>query len=509
MIAPAPEYARDVRVAIVGTGFSGLAVAVRLKQAGIDDFVLLERGRDIGGTWRDNTYPGAACDVPSHLYSFSFAPNPGWSRSFSPQHEILDYLRGVARDFAILPHCRFAHEVRQARWDARAARWVITTTRGVYTARVLVAAMGALSDPKLPDVPGIETFAGTIFHSATWNHEHDLAGERVAVIGTGASAIQFVPRIQPTVGRLHVFQRTPPWILPRADRAFTRFEQWLCRRVPVFQRLARLGIYCSREMSVAGFTTRPGLLKVMAVLARRHLRKQVADPALRAKLTPGYAIGCKRILIANDYYPALTHPNVEVVTERIAEVRPHAIVTTDGVERPIDTLICGTGFHVTDMPFASRVLDGAGRSLAEQWAAAGMSAYRGTTVSGFPNLFLMVGPNTGLGHNSMVLMIEAQAGYVADALATMRADGVDVIDVRPEIQERYNDRIQARMTRTVWTTGGCASWYLDHRGRNTTLWPASTWIFRRTMRRFDVAAYTTASLAPLARGDDATASAAA
>ncbi len=479
----------EVQVAIVGSGFSGLGVAVRLKQEGIDDFVVLERGADVGGTWRDNTYPGAACDVPSHLYSFSFAPNPGWSRSFSPQPEILDYLRNVARDFAVPPHCRFAHEVQSARWDARRARWLLETNRGSFAARVLVTGVGALSAPKLPDIPGIESFTGTVFHSAAWDHAHDLDGERVAVIGTGASAIQFVPQIQPKVARLHLFQRTAPWIIPRWDRGFTRFERWLFRRLPAVQRLARLGIYLGRESYVAGFTVNPKLMKGAEAMARRHLRKQVSDPALRAKLTPNFTIGCKRILIANDYYPALCRPNVEVVTDRIREFRAHSVVTADGVEREIDTLVCGTGFHVTDMPFAAHILDGDGRSLAAHWAATGMAAYRGTTIAGFPNLFMMVGPNTGLGHTSMVLMIEAQASYVVDALRTMASRGLETIEVRAEVQDRYNETLQGRMQRTVWLAGGCASWYLDARGRNTTLWPGSTLAFRALTRRFDLEAY--------------------
>jgi cation diffusion facilitator CzcD-associated flavoprotein CzcO len=405
----------------------------------------------------------------------------------------LDYLRGVARDAGILPHCRFDHEVRAARWDGDRARWTIETNHGVLHARVLVSAAGALSDARMPDIPGLETFTGTVFHSAGWNHEHELRSERVAVIGTGASAIQFVPQIQPEVARLHVFQRTAPWIIPRWDRAFTRFEKWLCRHVPGAQRLARLAIYLGREWYVLGFTRNPKLMKGAEILARRHLARQVPDPALRAKLTPSFTIGCKRILISNDYYPALGRPNVEVVTERIREIRPRSIVTGDGVERPIDTLICGTGFRVTDLPIATRVFDAGGRSLAEHWAAAGMAAYRGTTIAGFPNLFMMVGPNTGLGHTSMVLMIEAQAAYVIDALRTMDARGLDTIDVRAEIQDRYNDEVQARMQRTVWVSGGCASWYLDPHGRNTVLWPRSTWRFGTLMRAFDVGAYRTTS----------------
>jgi cation diffusion facilitator CzcD-associated flavoprotein CzcO len=487
--ASAPVDRTSVRVAIVGSGFSGLAVAVRLKQAGIHDFVVLERGADVGGTWRDNTYPGATCDVPSHLYSFSFAPNPDWTHSFSPQSEILDYLRGVARDFALLPHCRFGHEVRAARWLPRRARWLVKTNRGTLTARVLVLAVGALSDPKLPEIPGLRGFLGRVFHSAAWEHDYDLSGKRVAVIGTGASAIQFVPQIQPRVERLHLFQRTAPWVIPRQDRVFGPLEKWLYRHVPGVQRLARTAIYLGREAYLLGFTVEPKLMKGVEALARYHLRTQILDPRLRAKLTPNFTIGCKRILIANDYYPTLTQPNVELITDGIREFRRDTVVTVDGTERALDAVICATGFHVTDVSFVHHVFDGEGRSLAAHWATTGMTAYRGTTVTGFPNLFTMVGPNTGLGHSSMVLMIEAQARYVVDALHTMAARGLEMVEVRPEVQERFNQQVQRRMQGTVWLAGGCASWYLDREGRSTVLWPRSTWAFRRLTRRFDRDAY--------------------
>jgi cation diffusion facilitator CzcD-associated flavoprotein CzcO len=477
-----------VRIAIVGTGFGGLGMAIRLKQAGVHDFILLERAGDVGGTWRDNTYPGAACDIPSHLYSFSFALNPKWSRSFSPQPEIQAYLRECAERYGIRPHIRFHHEVLSATWDERAQRWEIETAGGAFVADVLISAAGALSDPSIPALPGLERFNGTTFHSAAWNHGHDLTGERVAVVGTGASAIQFVPQIQPKVGRLSVFQRTPPWIVPRLDRRLTRVERWLYRRAPVVQRVARTALYWAHETYVFGFAVNPRLMKVAEVVARRHLAKQVPDPVLRARLTPSYTIGCKRILISNDYLPSLSEPNVDVVTSGIAEVRERSIVTTDGVEHPVDTIIFGTGFHVTDIPVASRISGQGGVTLKEAWRP-GMQAYRGAAVAGFPNLFLLVGPNTGLGHNSQVFMIEAQIAYVVDALRHMDGRGAGTVEVRSEAQAAYNERVQAGMEGTVWTSGGCGSWYLDEHGRNTTLWPSFTWRFRRQTRRFDPAAY--------------------
>jgi cation diffusion facilitator CzcD-associated flavoprotein CzcO len=497
---------KHVRVLIVGAGFSGLAMAVRLKQAGIGDFVVLERGDDVGGTWRDNTYPGATCDVPSHLYSFSFAPNPRWTRSFSPQWEILDYLRDVARRYGIVPHLRLRTGAKAMRWDDGDRRWVVDVegpqapegdggdsegegkARG-YTADVVVGAMGALSEPSLPDIPGLETFAGTLFHSAAWDHGHDLGGERVAVVGTGASAIQFVPEIQPVVAHLDVYQRTPPWIVPRRDRALRPLERRLFRAVPAVQRAVRGGIYWVRELLSFGFT-HPQRMQVIQRMAAAHLARQVPDPELRRRLTPSYTIGCKRILISNDWYPAIQQPHVDLVTDGIAEVRPHSIVTADGTERPTDTIICGTGFHVTDFPAGRRIHGPGGATLSDVWQARGsMEAYVGTTVAGFPNLFLLVGPNTGLGHTSMVFMIESQVAYVVDALAHMDATAATTLEVRPEAQDRYNQRLQHRLASTVWNRGGCRSWYLDANGRNTSLWPGSTWTFRRRTRRFDPWAY--------------------
>ncbi|MGH9039381.1 MAG: flavin-containing monooxygenase [Acidimicrobiia bacterium] len=476
---------KPVQVVIIGSGFAGLGMAIRLREAGFE-VVVLERAGDVGGTWRDNTYPGAACDVPSHLYSFSFAPNPDWSSSFSPQHEIQDYLRNTADRFGVRPHVRFGTEVRSARWTAE--RWEVETTSGSYSAQFLISATGALSDPSLPDLPGLDRFTGTAFHSARWRHDHDLSGERVAVIGTGASAIQFVPQIQPHAGRLSVFQRTPPWIVPRWDRRFTRAERWMFRHVPALQRLARAGIYWSREAYVFGFAFNPRLMKAAETVARTHLRRQVPNPGLRSRLTPDYTIGCKRILISNDYLPALAQPNVDLVTAGIAEVREHSIVTADGAEHPVDTIIFGTGFHVTDIPVASRIAGRDGVLLSEHWRD-GMHAHRGTTTAGFPNLFVLVGPNTGLGHTSQVVMIESQIAYVVDALRHAGARAAATVEVRPEAEADWNERVQAGMAGTVWTTGNCASWYLDPSGRNTTLWPDFTWRFRRETRRFDPAAY--------------------
>lgn len=480
----------DVTVAIIGSGFGGIGMAARLIRAGITDVVLLERAGDLGGTWRDNSYPGAACDVPSHLYCFSFAPNPNWTRSFSPQPEIWEYLRRVADDEGVTEKIRYGEEVTAARWDPAARLWRIETTSSMVTARFLVTAAGPLSDPMIPDLPGLDTFTGTVFHSATWEHDYDLTGRNVAVIGTGASAIQFVPRIQPLVNQLTVFQRTAPWIIPRRDRQISRLEHWLFRHAPVTQQVARAGIYMGREAYALGFVKNPGILRKAEPLALRHLRRQVCDPDLRARLTPSYRIGCKRILISNDYYPALTQPNVTLATDGIKEIREKSVQTSEGTVYEADTLIFGTGFHVTDFPIAQRIFDADGISLAQRWSAKPLrTAFRGTTTAGFPNLFVLTGPNTGLGHTSQVFMIEAQIRYVIGALLHARHRGIDRIEVRPSAEAAYDQVLQRKMRRTVWVTGGCKSWYLDAEGRNVTLWPDFTWTYARQTRRFDPSNY--------------------
>jgi cation diffusion facilitator CzcD-associated flavoprotein CzcO len=378
------------RVAVIGSGFSGLGMAIRLKKAGIQDFVVFERASDLGGTWRDNTYPGCQCDVESNLYSYSFAPSPAWSRTYAPQAEIWDYLRACAARFELGPHIRYRHEVSSATWDDAVARWRIETSGGPFSADVLVAAPGPLSEPSVPAIPGLGEFPGPRFHSANWDHGVELAGKRVAVIGTGASAIQFVPRIQPAVAQLHLFQRTPPWVLPHRDRKVRGVARALYRAIPGWQRLVRTGVYWSRELFVIPFM-RVRSDSMPERLARGHLDKQVADPGLRVRLTPRYAIGCKRILISNNYYPAIQKPNVELVTDEIREVRGGSIVTAGGDEREVDVIILATGFRVTEMPFAGRVIGRDGKCLAEQWSGS-PTAYRGTTVAGFPNLFLLLGP---------------------------------------------------------------------------------------------------------------------
>ncbi len=472
-------------VLVVGTGFAGLGTAIALRRSGRTDVVVIERADDVGGTWRDNSYPGCACDVPSHLYSFSFAPNPGWSRAFSPQPEIEAYLQRTAREHGVRPH--FGTELLDARWDDDA--WVVQTSRGTIRADALVLGTGGLSEPAVPDVPGLADFTGTLFHSATWDHDHDLTGERVAVIGTGASAIQFVPHVQRRAGSLTLFQRTAPWVMPRRDRAISAAERALFRALPLAQKLNRASIWAMRESWLVGFTKRPGIMRVAEAIARRHLHGAVKDPALRAALTPTYTLGCKRVLLSNEYYPALAQDNVSVVTEAIARVEADAVVTADGVRHEVDTIVLGTGFQVTDPPIAHRVRGRTGSTLAQVWREQGMAAHHGLTMAGFPNLFFLVGPNTGLGHTSIVVMIEAQLRYLVSALDQMRDRGVQVIEPRQDAQDRWNDRVQADLQDTVWNTGGCSSWYLDRNGRNTTLWPTFTSTYRKEVAVCDLDQY--------------------
>ncbi|WP_324277332.1 NAD(P)/FAD-dependent oxidoreductase [Blastococcus brunescens] len=482
--AAAAGAVREVGIAIIGSGFAGLGMAIALRRRGETDFVVLERADDVGGTWRDNTYPGAACDVQSNLYSFSFAQNPDWGRSYSEQPEIQAYLQRTADRFDVRRHCVFGADVSSARWDDAAQRWLVSTSAGEFRSRVLVSAAGALADPTYPDIPGLDSFAGTVMHSARWDHMHDLAGQRVAVVGTGASAIQVVPAIQPVVGSIAVYQRTPAWVVPRTDHPVRPLLRRLYRLVPGLQNAIRAVLYLFREFLVIGMAKNRRFLKPVGKLARAHLHRQVRDPKLRKALTPDYTIGCKRILISNDYFPAIAAPNAELVTAGIAEIRPTSVVTTDGVERPTDTIVLATGFHVTDLPIAEKICGRDGRSLAQVWAD-GMVSNRSAAVAGFPNMFLLVGPNVGVGHTSMVYMIESQVAYVDDALQTMDAEGLAVLETTPEAQETWRSLIAEKSKGTVWLAGGCASWYLDKHGHNTTLWPDFTFRFRKLTKKLD------------------------
>jgi cation diffusion facilitator CzcD-associated flavoprotein CzcO len=476
-------------IVIIGTGFAGLCMGIRLKQVGIDSFTILERAEGIGGTWRDNTYPGAACDIPSHLYSFSFEPNPRWTRQFAPQAEILDYLNHCADTYGLRPFIRFNTPVSSARFDESAGQWLLRLGTGEeLRADIVVSGCGGLSRPALPQLPGLEDFQGTVFHSARWDHGHDLTDRTVAVIGTGASAIQIVPEIAPRVRTLHLFQRTPPWILPKDDRAIGERERKLYASLPLAQWLHRQLIYWRLESRAPLFTRAPAILKLAELQARRFLEQSIPDPALRAKLVPNYALGCKRVLLSNDFYPALNRPNVELVTEGIQRVTRDGIVSQEGRERTVDTIILATGFQAAEAAAPFPIRGRGGLSLEEAWRTSA-EAYLGTSVAGLPNLFFLAGPNTGLGHNSMVFMLESQVQYVLDCIQTLQREGLDFLEVRQDVQERFNRRLHERLGHTVWNTGGCASWYKTSDGKNTTLWPGSTLGFRWRTRRLELADY--------------------
>lgn len=477
-----------VRVAVIGTGFTGLATVHALRNAKIEDFLVLERAHEIGGTWRDNTYPGIACDVPSHLYSLSFAPNPDWERTFSGGGQIWEYMRDVARELRMDEVTKFGQEVLDASWDEQQQRWQIRTTTLELTAEVIFDGSGALCEPTYPPIDGLERFKGTIFHSARWDHERDLAEERVAVIGTGASAIQIVPAIQPKVAALTIFQRTPGWVLPRWDRDISDTERRLLRAFPILQRALRAGQDLGRDGLLHQVMHRRWIRRAVQAYARAYLRRAVGDPALRAKLRPHFEIGCKRILITSEWYPALQQPNVSLETSAIQELHEHAIVTADGVEHEVDAIVLATGFHPTDPPIAERLHGRDGRSLAEVWGDA-PRAYRGVTTTGFPNLFRISSIGTGTGHTSQILQIESGVHYAIEALRAIDARGLASVDVTEAAQDAYARRVHEMLRDTVWVTGGCDSWYLDKSGEASVIWPSTARKYRAWTRRFDIENY--------------------
>ncbi|MEU0566626.1 NAD(P)/FAD-dependent oxidoreductase [Nonomuraea sp. NPDC005983] len=473
---------------IIGSGFAGIGMAIKLKEAGYHDFVILEKADDLGGTWRDNTYPGCACDVPSHMYSYSFDLNPDWSRMFSPQEEIWEYMRTCVDKYRIAPHIRYGKRVVSLEWDDAARRWEVATDDGAtLTTNAVISGIGALHVPSFPDIPGRESFAGPAFHSSEWDHSVELAGKRVAVIGTGASAIQFVPQIAPEAAHLTVFQRTPPWIHPKPDFALTsRMKQAL--RLPGAARAVRGAVYWALETRALGFTVDPRLMKVHERIALKHLRSQVPDPELRRALTPDYTIGCKRLLLSSDYYPTLTRDDVSLVTGGAAEIREHAVVDSTGREHEADVIVFGTGFRVTDMLKDQRIIGRNGLKIQDAWQD-GIETYYGITTSGFPNLFFLLGPNTGLGHHSVVFMIEAQVRYVMSCLRLLSRTQARAVDVRPERQRAFNRRLQERLDPLVWNAGGCRSWYLDEHGANRTIWPGFTFEYWARTRKVKPDAY--------------------
>lgn len=478
-----------VNTLIVGSGFGGLGLAIRLKRRGDDDFAIIEREGDVGGTWRDNHYPGAACDVPSHLYCFSFRPNPDWSRVFSPGHEIQQYLRDCAREEGLLPHLHFDADMEEARWDDEAALWRVRTSAGGFTAKYLVTATGHLADEAYPSIPGLEGFTGAKFHSARWDHSVPLEGKRIGVVGTGASAIQIVPEMAKVASELVVFQRTAPYIIPRVERDYTDGERRLFRRDPVAIDDLRAELFWSGENTYAQRRAIPQYLEAGKKMALEHLAAQVRDTELREKLTPGYEPGCKRVLISNAFYPALQAPVTTVEASALDRVEGGRAVAASGNEYELDALVFATGFEATEPPYAQLMYGREGISLSEHWQQ-GMQAFDSIAVSGFPNLFSINGPNTSLGHNSIVYIIESQVDYILGALDHMAEHGLDVIEPTREAEDAYVDRIQADARGTVWIDGGCKSWYVDQRsGKLTLIWPDFGYAFRDENGEFDIEGY--------------------
>jgi cation diffusion facilitator CzcD-associated flavoprotein CzcO len=464
-----------LEVIIVGAGFGGLCMAIKLREAGIHDFVILEKSVDVGGTWRDNHYPGAACDVQSHLYSYSFHGKADWSQRYAPRAEIQQYILDVTRGYDLRRSIRFGQEVVGARYDEAQCLWTIELRSGEkLVARHWVLATGPLHVPAIPELPGLSAFHGRVFHSAQWDHDYDLRGKNVVSIGTGGSAIQYVPEVAREAGRLYVFQRSAAWILPRDERRYSEFRRKLFAAAPFLRKLHRARLYWSNESRVWPIFNPPVARAAQKLLAQ-FIRLQVHDPVLRRKLTPDYTLGCKRVLISNAYLPTFNRPNVELVTDRIAQILPHGVVTEDGRERPADCIILGTGFVVDPRIYMRGfALTGRqGHTLAEDWREA-PTAYLGIMVHGYPNMFQLVGPHSGLGHNSIIFMIEAQVRYIVDSIVRLRSRGAGAVEVRRDVQEAFAREMSGQLAGTVWNTG-CRSWYQTAEGINFAIWPMSTW----------------------------------
>jgi cation diffusion facilitator CzcD-associated flavoprotein CzcO len=474
-------------VAVVGAGFGGVGAAVMLHRAGYDEVTVFERGERVGGVWNHNTYPGAACDVPSHLYEFSFEPNPRWSRRYAPQVEIQSYLEDVARRNGVLDRIRTGTEVLGASWEEERGKWVLQTSAGSHEADVLLTACGQLSVPKLPSIPGLDSFDGPVFHTAEWDHDVELAGKRVAVVGTGCSAIQTVPAIQPIVEQVDVYQRSPGWTIPKMDFAYSERAQRLFERFPVLQRMDRRAVFAFMELGALGMTTRPGILRAFRAVGRSQINKAIDDPALRAKVTPSDEIGCKRIMLTDEWYPALTKPNVELVTDAIAEVTPGGLRLADGSERQADVIVLATGFSTHGFVAPMEVVGAGGRTLAQEWSEV-PRAYLGMSVPGFPNMFLLYGPNTNGGTGSVIYTIEAGVSHVIAALGELERTNARRIEVGRRAAEAFDRELRAALAGSVWHTG-CTNWYVDENGNDPSQWPWLWSSYRRRTARIEPGAY--------------------
>ena len=475
-------------ILIIGSGFGGLGMGIELKRAGFEYFTLVEKSDAIGGTWRDNHYPGAACDVESHLYSFSFAPKTDWSRKFARQPEILAYMQDCAQQYGLYEHIAFNTEIASIVFEESEKRWHLTTADGrTITATIVITACGQLNQPAYPHIEGADRFNGPVFHSARWEHDVPLTGRRVAVIGTGASAIQFVPEIAKEAAHISVFQRSGAWVMRKSDGEFSDEAQQRFARWPAWARAYRAGIYWKNEMRALAFTRWSALLKPFAAMARRAARQQMDDDDKRRRLMPDYPIGCKRILISNEWYPAIDADHVDLVTQPIAEITADGVRTTDGQTHPADVLIYGTGFQATDFLTPMQITGRDGRELNQVWRD-GAHAYKGITVHGFPNFFMLYGPNTNLAHNSIIFMLESQIRYVLDAVRQLQRPDIATLEVRQDREDAFNTRIQQELADTVWQSG-CQSWYVNEAGRNTVNWPGFTFSFRRATAQIDLADY--------------------
>lgn len=475
-------------IVIIGTGFGGLGMAIQLKKAGIESFTILEKGASVGGTWRDNTYPGAACDVQSHLYSFSFEPKSDWTRKFGLQPEIRSYMESCAVKYRLHEHIRFNTEVKSAAFDKASGTWTIQTRSGdTLCAHALISATGQLNQPAYPNIPGMDKFKGEVFHSARWDHDYDLSGKSVAVVGTGASAIQFVPQIVAKVKQLKLFQRSGAWVIPKPDRPFTGFEQWLFESFPFLDRFYRSYIYWKNEVRAIGFTKFGWVLEAWAWQSRWFMRRHVKDPAKRKKLLPDYKIGCKRLLISNDWFPAVNQDHVDIITDGIEQMTENGVITADGTEHKVDAIIYGTGFKATDILAPIHITGLNGLELNDAWKD-GAEAYKGTCVSGFPNLFILYGPNTNLAHSSIIFMLESQFRYVMQCLRMLLDPGLHYMNVKASRQKELGDTMQERLQSSVWVAG-CDSWYMNEAGRITNNWPGFTFSFRLLTGKLDLQDY--------------------
>jgi cation diffusion facilitator CzcD-associated flavoprotein CzcO len=485
---------RETQVLIIGGGFSGIGAAIRLRKAGIHDFTILEKAHKLGGTWLHNTYPDCGADTPSVIYSFSFARNPEWDRIFAKQPQIEEYLDRIADEYGVTPHARFNVQVTNASWDDDIQRWEVDTSEGTYVAKYVIAAAGPQHEIAMPDLPGVGDFGGDQFHSANWNHDVDLAGKRVAVIGTGASAMQFLPKIQPLVGKLELYQRTPPWVMPKMDRGLSEGYKNFLRRFPAINRAIANAVYYGSE-GLQYAQRHPKAMMQIQKIGARHMRSQVKDPALRKQFTPDFVMGCKRILFSNTWYPALTADNAEVIAAGVAEVTQTGVIDTNGDHREVDVIIWGTGFRVTDPDISHRVTGRNGKKLSELWQGSPQACFS-TVVSGYPNAFVLLGPNVGNGHGSVSTLVELQANYIANAITTAEQAGLESIDVKQRVQDVYNAEIQDALQGTVFNAGGCSSYYIDVNGRNSSIYPWTTLRFRKDTAKFDLDDYETTVAAP-------------